>query len=77
MGLTYSSVVDASLADVFAWHTRPGAMTRLTPPWLPVRVLSEASSLRDGQAVLGLPGSAGPPSTSRATMTRHTRSPTS
>jgi hypothetical protein len=31
-------------------------MTRLTPPWLPVRVLSEASSLRDGQAVLGLPG---------------------
>ncbi len=56
MGLTYSSVVDASLADVFSWHTRPGAMTRLTPPWLPVRVLSESSSLRDGQAVLGLPG---------------------
>jgi hypothetical protein len=56
MGLTYSSVVDASLADVFSWHTRPGAVTRLTPPWLPVRVLSEASSLRDGQAVLGLPG---------------------
>ena len=56
MGLTYSSVVDASLTDVFSWHTRPGAMTRLTPPWLPFRVLSEASSLRDGQAVLGLPG---------------------
>jgi uncharacterized protein len=56
MGLTYSSVVDASLGDVFSWHTRSGAITRLTPPWLPVRVLSEASSLRDGQAVLGLPG---------------------
>jgi uncharacterized protein len=56
MGLTYSSVVDSSLGDVFSWHTRPGAMTRLTPPWLPVRVLREASSLRDGQAVLGLPG---------------------
>src|SRR5689334_7090635 len=56
MGLTYSSVVDASLGDVFSWHTRPGAIARLTPPWLPVRVLSEASSLRDGQAVLGLPG---------------------
>jgi len=56
MGLTYSSVVDASLGDVFSWHTRPGAITRLTPPWLPARVLSEASSLRDGQAVLGLPG---------------------
>src|SRR6185437_9899241 len=56
MGLTYSSVVDASLGDVFSWHTRPGAITRLTPPWLPAQVLSEASSLRDGQAVLGLPG---------------------
>jgi len=56
MGLTYSSAVDASLGDVFSWHTRPGAITRLTPPWLPARVLSEASSLRDGQAVLGLPG---------------------
>ena len=56
MGLTYSSVVDASLGDVFSWHARPGAITRLSPPWQPVRVLREASSLRDGQAVLGLPG---------------------
>jgi uncharacterized protein len=56
MGLTYSTVVDASLGDVFSWHARPGAITRLTPPWQPVRVLAEASSLRDGQAVLGLPG---------------------
>jgi uncharacterized protein (TIGR01777 family) len=46
MGLTYSSVVDASLGDVVSWHTRPGAITRLTPPWLPARVLSEASSWR-------------------------------
>jgi uncharacterized protein len=56
MGLTYSSVVEAGLAEVFSWHTRPGAITRLTPPWLPVRVLREATSLRDGRAVLGLPG---------------------
>ena len=59
MGLTYSSVVDAGLDEVFAWHTRPGAITRLAPPWQPVRVISEASgsgSLRDGRAVLGLPG---------------------
>src|SRR5207302_10716642 len=53
---TSSSVGDASLGAVFSWHTRPGAIARLTPPWLPIRVLSEASSLRDGQAVLGLPG---------------------
>jgi uncharacterized protein (TIGR01777 family) len=56
MGLTYSSVVDADLADVFCWHARPGAIIRLTPPWQPVRVLREAGSLRDGRAVLALPG---------------------
>jgi len=56
MGLTHSSVVAAPLADVFAWHERPGAIARLTPPWSPVRVAAEAQSLRDGQAVLKLPG---------------------
>ena len=56
MGLTYSSVVDASVDEVFSWHARPGAITRLAPPWQPVRVIREAGSLRDGRAVLGLPG---------------------
>ena len=56
MGLTYSSVIDAGRDEVFSWHTRPGAITRLTPPWQPVTVLQEAGSLRDGRAVLGLPG---------------------
>ena len=56
MGLTYSSVIDASLDEVFAWHRRPGAITRLLPPWQPVRVVREAASVRDGRAVLALPG---------------------
>jgi uncharacterized protein len=56
MGLTYSSVVEAGLAEVFAWHARPGAVVRLTPPWPPVQVRSEAGSLRDGRVVFGLPG---------------------
>ena len=56
MEFTYATVVNAGLSDVFAWHSRPGAITRLAPPWQPVRILQEASSLRDGQAVLGLPG---------------------
>jgi uncharacterized protein (TIGR01777 family) len=56
MGFTYSTVVNEELSEVFAWHGRPGAITRLVPPWQPVRVLQEATSLRDGQAVLGLPG---------------------
>jgi uncharacterized protein len=56
MGLTYSSVIDASPDEVFAWHGRPGAITRLLPPWQPVRLVREAASVRDGQAVLALPG---------------------
>jgi uncharacterized protein (TIGR01777 family) len=56
MGLRYSSVVNAPVADVFAWHERPGALLRLLPPWQPLKVAQEASSLVDGQAVLRLPG---------------------
>jgi ligand-binding SRPBCC domain-containing protein len=56
MGLTYSRVVRAEPGEVFARHSRPGAITRLMPPWQPVRVVREAPSVRDGQAVLLLPG---------------------
>jgi uncharacterized protein (TIGR01777 family) len=56
MGIEYESVVDHPLAEVFAWHTRPGAMTRLVPPWQPMKVVAETQSLADGRAVLGLPG---------------------
>ena len=53
---TFSAVVDAPLDEVFAWHARPGAFARLTPPWVPVRVSAETASLSDGRAVLALPG---------------------
>jgi uncharacterized protein len=56
MGIEYKSIVDHPLADVFAWHTRRGAMTRLVPPWQPMTVVAETESLADGRAVLGLPG---------------------
>src|SRR5271170_5096007 len=56
MGLQYSSVVSAPVAEVFAWHERPGALPRLLPPWQPLTVAQEASSLVDGQAILLLPG---------------------
>jgi len=46
MGLILSSVVDASHADVLAWHRRPGAITRLLPPWQPVCVVRKAPSVR-------------------------------
>ena len=56
MALKFSSVVDAPLAEVFGWHTRPGAITRMMPPWSPVQVEREAASVRHGRAVLRLPG---------------------
>ncbi|CQD10101.1 nucleoside-diphosphate sugar epimerase [Mycobacterium lentiflavum] len=56
MGLEFTSVVDAPRDDVFAWYARPGAFERLSPPWSPMRLVSEASSLRDGRAELALPG---------------------
>ncbi|MFD4643462.1 TIGR01777 family oxidoreductase [Lentzea sp. NPDC058436] len=55
MSLIFSSVVDAPLDEVFAWHARPGAIHRLTPPWQPVGVVREADTLDGGRAVLGLP----------------------
>ncbi len=58
MSISYSSVVDTPIDEVFAWHGRPGALTRLSPPWAPVRPGQEATSLRDGRAVLLLPGGA-------------------
>ena len=56
MGIQYASIVDHPLDEVFAWHTRPGAMRRLVPPWQPMKVVKETESLADGRAILGLPG---------------------
>jgi uncharacterized protein (TIGR01777 family) len=56
MGVQYSSVVDAPRDEVFAWYGRPGAFERLSPPWGPLRLITEADSLKDGRATLALPG---------------------
>lgn len=49
-------MVDAPRDEVFAWYSRPGAFNRLSPPWSPMRLVSEATSLKDGRATLALPG---------------------
>jgi uncharacterized protein len=56
VGITCSSLVGAPQAEVFRWHERPGAIVRLMPPWQHARVEAEASNLRDGRAVVRLPG---------------------
>ena len=52
MGITYTSTVSAPIDEVFAWHSRPGAFARLSPPWAPPSLVREANSLEDGTAVL-------------------------
>jgi uncharacterized protein (TIGR01777 family) len=49
-----------SAEEVFAWHTRPGALERLTPPWSGVRVLSRSGSVRDEGSTVVLRMPAGP-----------------
>jgi hypothetical protein len=56
VSLVHSSVVPGRLEDVFAWHERPGAFLRLSPPWQPARLVEESASLRDGRSVIKLPG---------------------
>lgn len=55
MGIEFETIVDHPRDEVFAWHTRPGAMPRLVPPWQPMTVVAETTSLAGGRAVLGLP----------------------
>lgn len=55
MSITHSSVVNSPIDEVFAWHARPGAFTRLAPPWQPVTIRSETDSLEHGTAILQLP----------------------
>jgi uncharacterized protein (TIGR01777 family) len=35
----YSSIIDAPVSEVFAWHERDGALERLSPPWDPLTII--------------------------------------
>lgn len=49
-------VVPAPRAEVWQWHTRPGALARLTAPFSFMTALQQAESLVDGTSILGFPG---------------------
>jgi uncharacterized protein (TIGR01777 family) len=52
MRLTYGVDLPAhDPATVFAWHERPGALERLTPPWGEVEVVRRSGGIRDGGEV--------------------------
>lgn len=48
---TWRSAVPHPIADVFSWHTRPGAFERLNPAWRPVKVIRAPQSLQPGSEV--------------------------
>lgn len=51
--LTYRSELPGHTPDeVFAWHERPGALERLTPPWARVDVEHNDGGIRDGARVV-------------------------
>jgi len=49
---TKSISVRRPAGEVFAWHERPGALERLTPPWEQVEILERTGGIRDGGRVV-------------------------
>ncbi len=45
------SKIHASAETVFAWHARPGAIERLSPPWDPLRVVQKTDGIAVGAEV--------------------------
>lgn len=47
------SRIPAPCSEVFAWHARPGAIERLSPPWEPVEIVDRGGGIdRDGSRVV-------------------------
>lgn len=55
MGIRAAYTLPFDRETVWDWHARPGAVTRLTPGFLPMRVSHEARSLRSGVTTFHLP----------------------
>ena len=53
MRLNYGTQLEGhETGKVFAWHERPGAMERLTPPWANVDVEVNEGGIRDGARIV-------------------------
>ncbi|ERS38425.1 TIGR01777 family protein [Corynebacterium pseudodiphtheriticum] len=69
MSFSSQHLVPAPRPQVWDWHTRPGAISRLTPPFMPMTPHSEAENLATGTTVFRLP--AGLKWVSRHDLTRY------
>ena len=50
--LDFSSMIEATSSQVFDWHMRPGAFSRLAPPWVPVHLIRHDGIYEGSQAEL-------------------------
>ncbi|MBN9643414.1 TIGR01777 family oxidoreductase [Corynebacterium mendelii] len=55
MTLTTSHFLPSDRQQVWNWHTRPGAVVRLTAPFTYMTPVEQASNLRDGKTVFAMP----------------------
>jgi len=55
-----SCTLPGPVEQAFAWHERPGAFTRLNPPWEYCEVVEHVGGIRDGARVAVRIGLAGP-----------------
>lgn len=55
MSINTSHFVPFPREEVWDWHTRKGAVQRLTPPFTPMTPLQEADNIASGTAVFALP----------------------
>jgi hypothetical protein len=46
--IEHTSTLPVSAEEAFAWHERPGAFERLTPPWERVEVVERTGGIEDG-----------------------------
>lgn len=48
---TRNSEINAPADVVYDWHSRPGAIQRLSPPWSPIRLISKTPGVDTGTRV--------------------------
>ncbi len=48
----FKTVLEVPVEEAYAWHTRPGALDRLVPPWARVRVMDRGRGLALGSRVV-------------------------
>lgn len=61
--LAFATDLPVSNSVAFAWHRRPGAFERLSPPWQSVRVLRRTGTIGDGDQITLVVKAAGIPMT--------------